>query len=196
MPQARLPDVNTAFIKWRNKIVTALEAEKYTAALGSLNNFNACLPKEYQVKVSTDLYNEKLQDEKLLVRCNHCSENIDYRTIKKMVIVCTPIEQLITSSSTKSVWLCSLCNGENLTTRSEFIRAKLPNPYYLGIVPDPPERKDGILDRVTYHRKIEHWAWTMLGELEFKAAQFRDDSWQKAMDAGYDILSGDEEQDK
>lgn len=195
MPQARLPDVNTAFIKWRNKIVTALEAEKYTAALGSLNNFNACLPKEYQVQVSTELYEQKLEAEKLMVQCKHCNEQIEYKTIKKMEILCTPQEQLITNHPTKNVWVCSLCQKENLTIKSEFIKAKLPNPYYLGVVPDPPERKDGILDRFSYHKKIEHWAWTMLGELEFKAAQFRDDSWQKAMTAGYDILSGDEDQD-
>ena len=196
MPQARLPDVNTAFIKWRNKVVTALEAEKYTAALGSLNNFNACLPKEYQVKISDELYAQKLEDEKLLIHCKHCNEDIDYRTIKKQKILCNSAEQLLTSQLTKNIWICSLCKKENLTTHSEFTKANLPNPYYLGIVPDPPKRTDGILDRFSYHKKIEHWCWTMIGELEFKAAQFRDDSWQKAINAGYDILAGGEEEDK
>ena len=195
MPQARLPDVNTAFIKWRNKIVTALEAKKYTAALGSLNNFNACLPKEYQVQVSDELYKQKLEDEKLLVHCSYCNEDIDYKTVKLIKVLCNPVEQLITGTDNKSIWICTLCKHENLTARSEFIKAKLPNPYYLGVVPDPPKRTDGILDRFTYHKKIETWAWTMLGELEFKAAKFRDDSWQKAIDAGYDILAGDEEHD-
>lgn len=195
MPQARLPDVNTAFIKWRNKVVTALEAFKYTAAIGSLNNFNACLPKEYQVKVSTILYNEALNAEKLLVHCRQCNEDIDFRTVKRERVLADPLEEMITLKKYKDIWICSLCGKDNLTTTSEFIQAKLPNPYYIGIVPDPPERKDGILDRHEYHRKIERWCWTMIGELEFKAAQFRDDSWQKAIDAGYDVIAGGEEED-
>ena len=175
--------------------MTALEADKYTAAIGSLNNFNACLPKEYQVQVSTDLYNEKLKEEKLLVHCKHCGEDIDYRSIKKMLILCTPTEQMITGNSKKNIWLCPMCKLENLTDKSEFTKAKLPNPYYLGVVPDPPIRKDGILDRWTYHKKIENWCWTMIGELEFKAAKFRDDSWQKAIESGSLILEGGEEDD-
>ena len=195
MPQARLPDVNTAFIKWRNKVVTALESFKYTAALGSLNNFNACLPREYQVKVSTDLYNQKLEDEKLLVHCTKCGADVDFRHVRKELVLCDPMEEMITKKKHKSVWRCSACNTQNLTNTSEFTKANLPNPYYIGVVPDPPERKDGILDRHEYHRKIERWCWIMLGELEFMAAKFRDDSWQKAIEAGYDVLSGDEDQD-
>lgn len=173
-----------------------MEADKYTAAIGSLNNFNACLPKEYQVKVSDELYSQKLEAEKLMVHCKHCNEDIDYRTIKKMKVLCNSSEQLLTGLVEKNVWICSLCNGENLTQGSELKQAKLPNPYYFGVVPDPPKRKDGILDRVMFKKRIEHWCWNMLGELEFAAAKFRDDSWQRAMNLGYDIISGDEDQDK
>ena len=196
MPQARLPDVNTAFIKWRNKVVTALEAGKYAAAIGSLNNFNACLPKEYQVKVSNDLYAQKLAAEHLLVHCKQCGEDVDYRFVKKLNVLCDSLEQTITRQKFKNVWVCSACQKDNLTNITEFTKAVLPNPYYIGVVQDPPVRKDGILDRHTYHKKIEKWCWTMLGELEFAAAKFRDDSWKKAIDAGYDIIAGGEEDDQ
>lgn len=196
MPQARLPDVNTAFIKWRNKIVTALEAEKFTAAVGSLNNFNACLPKEYQVQVSSELYAQKLGDEKVLVHCAKCNNDVDYRHVRKMEGVCSPSESLVSQTLVKAMWICSLCQAENLTTRSEFIKTQLPNPSYLGVVQDPPKRKDGILDRHSYQKKLEHWVWTMMGELEFKAAKYRDDSWQKAIQAGYDIIDGGEQDDQ
>ena len=146
--------------------------------------------------MSDELYAQKLEDEKLLVHCKHCDQDIDFRTITKLDVFCNKVEELLTGELTKNIWVCSLCKKENLTKTSEFTKAKLPNPYYLGVVPDPPSRKDGILDRFTYHKKIEHWCWTMIGELEFKAALFRDDSWQKAIDAGYDILMGGEEEDK
>lgn len=153
------------------------------------------MPKEYQVKVSDDLYAQKLEAEKLLVHCKHCNEDIDYRVIKKIQVLCTPSEQMLLMQTRKNVWICPLCQKENLTGKSEFIKAKLPNPYYLGVVPDPPRRKDGIEDRFVFIKKIEHWCWNMLGELEFAAAKFRDDSWQRAMNLGYDIISGDEDQD-
>ena len=146
--------------------------------------------------MSDDLYAQKLEAEKLMVHCKHCDEDIDYRTIKNIDVLCDSKEQFITGQHTKKVWICSLCNKENLTKQSEFIKAKLPNPYYLGVVPDPPKRKDGILDRFVFVKKIEHWCWNMLGELEFAAAKFRDDSWQRAMNLGYDIISGDEEKDE
>lgn len=199
MPQARLPDINTAFIKWRNKAVTALESNKYAAAIGALNNFNACLPKipiNYQVFISDELYAQKLAAEKLLVHCKQCDEDVDYRFVKKINVLCDSLEQTITRSKYKNVWVCSACQKDNLTNMTEFSKTTLPNPYYLGVVPDPPQRKDGILDRHTYHKKIEKWCWVMLGELEFAAAKFRDDSWKKALDAGIEIIAGGEEDDK
>lgn len=145
--------------------------------------------------MSDELYAQKLEAEKLMVHCKHCDQEIDYHTIKNIDILCNSIEQLVTDQLTKKVWICSMCGKENLTKQSEFTKAKLPNPYYLGVVPDPPKRKDGIMDRFDFIKKIEHWCWNMLGELEFAAAKFRDDSWQRAMNLGYDIISGDEDQD-
>lgn len=116
--------------------------------------------------------------------------------MKKLKVLCDSLEQTIIRSKYKNVWVCSACQKDNNTNTTEFTKAFLPNPYYLGVVPDPPERKDGILDRHTYHKKIEKWCWTMIGELEFKAAKYRDDSWQKLVDSGYDIISGGEEDDK
>ena len=196
MPQARLPDVNTSFIKWRNKMATALEAGKYTASIGSVNAFNACLPKEYQVKVSNELYAQELEKAGLSVHCKKCDQDVKYKLVKRIKVLCDDLERMITGSSYKQVWVCPLCGTDHLVSNSEFIEDKLPNPYYIGVVPDPPQRKDGILDRHSYHKKIETWIWTIIGELENRAAQFRDDSWQKAMNAGYDILAGGEEDDK
>jgi len=55
----------------------------------------------------------------------------------------------------------------------------LSEPYFLRIVPKPPQRKDGLMDRSTYHSKIAVWIWTFLDELEERMAQFRDDNWSK-----------------
>lgn len=63
----------------------------------------------------------------------------------------------------------------------------LQNPTFLGIVPDPPQRKDGLMDRMKFNIEIERWAWLVLNELEFKMAKFRDDNWNKGDEEMGDI---------
>ena len=67
----------------------------------------------------------------------------------------------------------------------------LKQPYYLGVVPMPPQRKDGLLDRVRYDREFERWAWVMLAELEHKMATYRDANW----DRGEETYNNEEDLD-
>ena len=46
----------------------------------------------------------------------------------------------------------------------------LKEPYYLGIVPKPPRRLEGMQDRGSYARKVSRWAWNFIAELEEKTA--------------------------
>lgn len=179
MPQAVLPDVNTSFIKWRNKIVTALESQNYTAVLGALNNFNACLDEKYAVHVSTYEYDSKLTDEKLLCTCRSCKKPQDFKKVKREERRTTATIEMLTRQKYQKVWICDFCGFENLINQTEFVKNKLPNPYFLGVVPDPPARKDGIMDRKQFHKKFEAWVWTFFGELEHAATRYRIDNWQK-----------------
>ena len=63
----------------------------------------------------------------------------------------------------------------------------LQNPTYLGIVPDPPERKNGLMDRMKFNIEIERWGWLLLNEEENKMAKFRDDNWNKGDEEMGDI---------
>ena len=179
MPQAVLPDINTSFIKWRNKIVTSLESLNYTAVLGALNNFNACLDDKYVVKISSEEYQAKLTAEKLLCNCSKCKKDQDYRQVKKRSRRTSALVEMMTGQNYEKIWICDSCNYQNLITQTDFTKTKLPNPYYLGVVPDPPGRKDGILDRKGFHRKFEAWVWSYFGELEHAATKYRIDNWQK-----------------
>ncbi|MDC8437975.1 MAG: hypothetical protein LV468_03115 [Candidatus Nitrosotenuis sp.] len=179
MPQAVLPDINTSFIKWRNKIATALEARNYTAVFGSLNNFNACLEDKFQVHISTPEYELKLAAEKLLCVCAKCKKPQDYRTVHKLNQRTTPLIELLRKIKYEQVWICPDCNHDNLIQKTEFLQEKIPNPCYLGVVPDPPKRRDGIMDRKSFHKKFENWTWTFFGELENAATKYRIANWQK-----------------
>ena len=52
MPQARLPDINTAFIRYRSEVLVGMKKGDWDSMHGSLNGINGLLPQEYQVKIS------------------------------------------------------------------------------------------------------------------------------------------------
>lgn len=198
MPQARLPDINTAFIKWRNKVVTSLESEKYTAVFGSLYSFNALLPEKYRVRISKAEYDEKLKEVGLFVVCEGCNAKSDWRQVNKTQRVLSPLVNLMSGALYEKIWICPSCDHDNPVSQTEKILNKPKEPYFLGVVPPPPERMEGITDRNTYHKKVESWAWQFMYELEKNVAQFRDDNWHKSdemADAMQDIGYTGEETD-
>lgn len=193
MPQAALPDINTSFIKWRNKITFELECEHYTAVLGSLNNFNACLDEKFTVQISTEAYNEKIAAEKLMCVCSKCKTEQNYKEVKKVIRRNLPIVELITKRKHEDVWICQKCSYENLIENTDFIQAKLPNPYYFQVVPDPPKRSS-FLDKKEFHKKFEAWTWTFFGELEHAAQMYRVAHWNK--NQGMETIQISEEDEK
>ena len=51
MPQARLPDINTSMIKFRNEVLGAIKNRDWTLMHGCLDAYNGELPEEYQVNL-------------------------------------------------------------------------------------------------------------------------------------------------
>lgn len=193
--QAALPDINTSFIKWRNKIVTSLESKNYGACLGALTCYNADLPDKYRVKISNELYQEKLKQATLLIICKECQIECDYKKVEKYEKLMPPLHQFLTSKIYERAWKCT--NGhENLITLSDMIKQKIPDPLFLGIVPEPPKRGIGLIDRKEFHRKFEVWAQTMLSELEAQSSKFRNDNWKQPQDGVmFSNISGGEDLD-
>ena len=174
MPQASLPDINTAFIKYRNQAIFNMENGRYDAAVGSLYAFNGCLPETYRVKISTIEYEAKTQ-EKLNAKCPYCEEEIEVKDMQIEKILNPLIIGVFTKEKYDKVWHCSKCNQVNRLAETEMIKYQLEEPSFLGIVPKPPERKDSLTDRRQFDIKFQNWCWKLLDELEAKAATFRRD---------------------
>lgn len=153
------------------------------------------LPDKYRVKISNVQYRKKLETEKVDIECPKCHQRSDFRTVNKYDLLLNPVQQLLGGRTVERVWLCS-CGKENIISKSKLIELRLPDPTFFGVIEEPPQRRDGLLDRKTYHKKIEKWVWTMISELEKKAADFRDDNWQKAnIILDDDTIDGHEEND-
>ena len=42
-------------------------------------------------------------------------------------------------------------------------------------MPEPPKREDGLMSRKNYHKNMEIWTWTFMGELEERCGKLRHD---------------------
>ena len=181
--QSRLPDVNTAFIKHRNNAIQALDSQKWDKVFGSLYSWNALLPRnlledevtpKYRVVIS-DIDYEKATKIVTKMICNHCEEMIDYEKVRVFDLLNPMIVQTLSGQKTSKVWVCSACKKDNKLLETNIAEKTIKEPAFLGVVPKPPRRKDGLHDRGSYTRKVTQWAWTFISELEEKSTQFRED---------------------
>lgn len=196
MPQARLPDINAAFTKHRNEVIGSIRSQSYDNVFGALYALNALLPEEpiveetgnpkYRVVVS-DIDYRNLTKPTVKCRCYHCSRDSLYDDVKVFDMLLPLDLQTTIGKKYQKSWFCPLCNKVCKIRPDDFSESSVKEPSFIGVVPKPPRRQEGLMDRSSYHRKVTQWAWTMLDELENKMAQFRDDNWTKK-----DSFDGDE----
>ena len=189
MPQARLPDINAAFTKHRNQVISSLRSGDYDSVLGSIVALNGLLPDKidentnmpvYRVIMSDQVYLKLTKNQTTLI-CYHCGQEHNYESVKIFTSHLTGIIQIITKQHTQKVWYCPSCKQICIITKTEMTQTKHQEPNFVGAVPMPPRRHDlGMLSRTRYVIKMKQWANTTLAELEAKMAQFRDDNWTKA----------------
>lgn len=178
--QSRLPDINTSFNTYRTRAIMAIDSKKYTVCVGALYALNGLLPAEYRVEIDDDVFLEKTKTDKYVV-CNNkkCNVETDYNLIKIHQVPVDPLVTLLTKKTKEWVWNCPKCNTQNAMEQTKVIQTVLKKPYFLKVVPEPPNRQNKNLDRKTFDRKFETWAWTLLDELEERMAQYRDDNWDR-----------------
>jgi hypothetical protein len=178
VPQSRLPDINTAFIRYRGEAINALIKKNYNVMHGALNGINSLLPVDYQVVISSNDYDQLAKTE-ITYQCNGCKEYIDKSKIHVFELIPNSIETLVHGRTPNKVWNCTKCKHTNMLSSTSISQTILQNPTFLGIVPDPPTRTNGLMDRMKFNIEIERWGWLLLNELEFKMAKYRDDNWNK-----------------
>ena len=182
MPQARLPDINTAFIRYRSEVLVGMKKGDWDSMHGSLNGINGLLPQEYQVKISDAKYYELVKED-IEYECNSCKYNdgtpSNIPKVQIEVFTLYPDSVQLLLGAVGKVWICPKCNKVQRLKDTNVVITKLENPYFLGVVPEPPNKKQGLMDKLTFEKKVVSWGWQMLNELEHKMALFRDDNWTR-----------------
>lgn len=199
--QSLLPDVNTAFITHRRSAIEALRSFDVDKIFGSLTSWNALLPEDkteegvykYRILIS-DIEYQRLTTVQNIAICNHCKKEIEYKDVRPVVILVPLIESILTKETRSEIWECPKCNKDNKLKETDIIEDSLTEPYFLGVVPKYPRRKDGLMDRHEYERKVTQWAWNFISELEEKSTKVRKDYAENKLDTmPYDEIDGGEE---
>ena len=198
--QSRLPDINTAFIKYRNEVIGAIKRLDFNQMHGSLNAINGMLPDQYQVTISTAKY-EDLTRTDIQYLCKTCTANnkepveIPKESIRVFELYPNAMQGLLYGGIKDQVWVCPKCLTTHRLKETDISVTKLQDPYFIGVVPNPPNRKQGLMDKLTFNDKTVAWGWQMLNELEHKMALFRDDNWSRGDELeGFDDIDTSSEE--
>lgn len=148
---------------------------------GSLFAMNALLPSKYRVHISTPDYETVMKDkEKLMGICKYCENLTEEHALKPIRVLLNFVASYVTSEETRKVWVCIKCKKTNDLAETHFIQNKLENPSFMKVVPNAPQRHEGLMARNVWHQQIEAWSLQFLAEVEEQVAEFRDDNWQKS----------------
>lgn len=194
MGQARLPDINTAFTKYRNEITTSLKSDDYDNLIGAVYAWNGILPDmldddknpKYRIIIS-DLEHSKRTKTSVTIFCYECDDNneapFEYEKIKVFDVLLPFIDQCVTREKTMKGWVCPKCNKVNLLDKTreldKIVELTNKEPHFARVLPRPPVRRAGLIDRINYDKKMHVWGNTARAELDAVSAQFRDDNWSR-----------------
>lgn len=172
--QAKLPDINAAIVRYRNNFLHAFDNGEPDTVIVSLSAINSLLPEEYKVEINTAKYNQLVAENKIIV-CPSCETKSEYQTIKFLDVLLAPISSMITNKKYEKIWICPSCKNEVIFSAKQIRIVKFQQPYYLGVIPDPPVRQNGISDRSTFNVLFRKWFALALDELESKIGKYRAD---------------------
>ena len=174
MPQAKLPDINNAWVRYRNYGLECIKERNYTGAIAAINEINALFPDNYRVEVNTEKFNRSVQD-KITVTCEQCKKEINYVEIRFFELLLPTIEAVIIDRAFDVVWVCAECNHTNRRETTEMKRHEQKKPEYSQLIPEPPNRIEGIQGRTEYHNNMVKWFYDALEELDHQLGKYREE---------------------
>ena len=172
MKAGALIDVNHLAFKHIDKADYYLAGKDYDLCLAELHGVNACLPHDHRIEFNTDKFKE-LTDKKLEVVCKSCGEtyNRDKLTVWDMLL---PLdEQIFSTEKFVKAWTCEKCKASYPLSDSRMILKEVQSDFFIGVVPEPPQKNQNLSDRTTFHIKFKSWYGMVKAELTAKITKLR-----------------------
>jgi len=190
--QAKLPDINHIWIRWRNYGIQCIDQKNYKGSAGAVMEMNALFTDDYRIEISTKKY-EQLRANSIMIVCPKCSEQYINHETRKFDLLLPHIDSVLANQKTKVSWQCSKCKNINFLSDSKIIATELQNPFYFKVIRDPPERH-GTIDRMGWHEKWQVWFFNAMEELEHQLGRYRAE-YQAQEESGEMIEEGSENAD-
>lgn len=190
MPQAKLPDINAAWVRYRNYGLQCIDQRNYSGACAAINEINALFPDEYRVEINTEKHNE-LMREAIVVVCSNCGTETNYSNIKIFDLLLPLLSSIIAGREYERVWSCPNCKHTNKLQDTKMIKDQHANPFYHKVIPKPPERRSGLEGRRYYHNNMVKWFFESLEEMDHQLGRYRDE--YKPVEETGDVIEGGNE---
>ncbi len=155
-------------------ITACLDREDYIGCLGGLYSLNGLLPSEYRVRVSTEEYDELTKVSCYMI-CKHCSKEFKDTEVTIRHLMLPHMDSVLAGKKYDDVWFCPECKKKSRVEDTEYKQEKINPGSYLHVLPDPPKREDGLMDRRYFKRNMQLWVWSCMGELEERCGKLRHD---------------------
>lgn len=182
--QAKLPDINAALVRYRSLAIESFQNNDDATAKVALGNMVALLPDKFKVKVDTFTYQEKIKEKHLIIcpKCNHENPITDIRYVKRLLSqdeqfakAMKYLNKLLTIEDKEYewVWHCLKCKKENFRSESKRVTIEPDLPYYLGVIPEAPEKPQHWANRGAYPAAFRNWFQIAFQEIESKIGIYR-----------------------
>lgn len=173
MRSAALPDLNTGYNTYRKQILMSLSSGNYDLALGYLYSLNAILPDDYKIEISSIKYNELKNKETIVANCKFCKNPCEHKDMKVNEVLLSSSASMLTGLKFEKMWSCPKCHKDNRLSTTDFEHQILPKPHYLKVLPNPPEKKNGLVESLEYNKIMKSWIQTFAIELEHAMSKYR-----------------------
>jgi len=174
MPQAKLPDINNAWVRYRNYGLESIDSKNYSGAVAAIFEIIALFPENYRIEINTEKWNEMEKDTIIFI-CGGCSKENNRNEIKLYDLILELTVSMVSGLQHETVWKCLGCDYRNRLLNTEVIKSQLKNPHYNKVIRDPPNRKQGVMDRVGYDNLMRRWFFESLAETDHQLGKYRDE---------------------
>lgn len=187
---SKLPSLAIYWLKYHDIGLRAIAERNYTGAIASIYSMNALLTDDYRISIDTAKFLEVTKAQ-FKVICFHCKHETDRNGLKVYDQFLTNLDSLISGKKSERVWRCIECKTLNVLLTTKLKKLENANPFFYKIIPEPPNRPQGIEGRTIYHNKIVTWYYRALEELDHQLGKYRAE--YEAADTRDDVTDMEEE---
>jgi hypothetical protein len=127
---------------------------------------------DYIVAINSRKFYKDVAD-RTVYKCTGCEKDNSYSDVKVFDLICPMLEGLITGEKSNKVWICGFCKNDCKLKDTMITVEETVQPYYRKVVPSPPLKSVGLLNRFNFEHEFRHWFYNFMEELQHQLSLYR-----------------------